>query len=157
MILSILAPYLDFWDESTARDAAESELVELFDESINMTDGGYKDTLGFSKGYRSAFSPSPSTEQSIPGSETAADSMSSFIELSSAEKIRLADIGSIQLSSQRCAIVAFSEKYCWSQFVEIDKRLDDGHLFERGIGDGKHVRGRMISIPIHPQFKVRTN
>eukprot|EP00978_Attheya_sp_CCMP212_P007094 scaffold16529_cov48-Attheya_sp.AAC.4 len=153
MILSILAPYLDFWDESTARDAAESELVELFDESINMTDGRYKDTQGFSKGYRSAFSPSASVEQSIPGSETAADAMSSFIELSSAEKIRLSDIGSIQLSFQRCTIVAFSEKYCWSQFVEIDNRLEDGHLFERGIGDGKHVRGRMISIPIHPQFK----
>lgn len=50
----IIAPFLDIWDKRQALDAAESELVELFDENVTVSN-------------------------TLTGSETVADSMTSYI------------------------------------------------------------------------------
>ena len=66
-IFSVLAPYLDVWDDRQAQDAAESEFVELFDESASLG-GAFRNDQG-----------SMMLSDAVSGSETAADSMSSYI------------------------------------------------------------------------------
>ena len=62
LVLEILSSYLDTWDAKQTQDDAESELVEIFGENANLN--------GIS---------SQQLTSVVSGSETAADSMSSFI------------------------------------------------------------------------------
>lgn len=149
MLLSLLRPYLDTWDESSARDAAESELVELFDSSLSMSVG--------EKMSSDSSEISASAHLLMGGSETAADAMSTFIESSSVERNRLNEIISMYLPSHRFSLQAYAERYCWARFMELtadhgELSMDD--LWERAVSDGnRDIRSRLISMPCNPQFR----
>lgn len=149
-VLGILTPFLDAWDERAAVDAAESELVELFDFSLQSSPSGTE---------------SPKKDQDkttglqqlpILGSETAADSMSTFIEFAAVEKSRMLEVTSNFLPNHRHSVIAYTERFCWARYMEIGKDGGAGmnKLWERGIADGnRDVRSRLVSIPCTPQFK----
>lgn len=144
MLLELLSPYLDTWDASALQDAEDAEIVGLYDETTifretnnSSTDSGHKVPL--------------------PRSETAADAMSTYIEMASIEKSRLSDFVNMFLPSHRYSCQAYSERYCWSRYFEI---VTDGDacgmdaLWERGIADGnRDIRSRLVSMPCNPQFK----
>jgi hypothetical protein len=83
---------LDTWDENFARDAAESELVDLFVASFGISGNNKDDSL------QSQSSDLPSTARLLMGgSETAANAMITFIEMASFEKSRLQEMASMYL------------------------------------------------------------
>jgi hypothetical protein len=151
-LLGLLSPYLDTWDDNAARDAAESELVELFDSSARI-DGSHNVTGVLAK-YDSHVM---SAQLPIFGSETAADAMSTFIEISSGEKSRLNEVISTFMPSHRHSCMAYAERFCWARYMEITEDGTDfsmDNLLERGVADGnRDIRSRLISMPCQPQFQ----
>ena len=138
-ILKILSPFLDSWDENAAKDAAESELVNLFDSNLSSENDADE---------------SDGALMPLQGSETAADSMSTFIELSAAEKARMAEVANVFLPNHRHSTTAYAERFCWARYNEIagDGTMDT--IWERGIADGnRDIRSRLVTIPCSPQFK----
>ena len=144
-VLKILAPFLDAWDESAALEAAESELVELFDFSMQPSPTG-------------DISSSPErnvdNQLRLQGSETAADAMSTFIEFAAVEKSRLSEVTLSFLPNHRYSCVAYTERFCWARFIEIAKNVKMDDIWERGIADGnRDIRSRLVTIPSSPHFK----
>jgi len=128
--LEILSSYLDTWDEKQVMDEEESEMVELFDTNTSI---GGPTTLGFA---------------------TAADSMTSYIELASSENYRITEIQSFLLPYKRYNSVGFAETYSWKSFIELFDKEEHGiQIFERCMANaGRDYGGRMLTVPIHPQF-----
>ena len=155
-ILRLLTPYLDTWDENAARDAADSELVGLFDVGLTMT--GSNLSGGRSSSERSD-SLTLSAQLPIFGSETAADAMSTFIEISSGEKSRLNEVISSFMPSHRQSCIAYAERFCWARYMEITMdgtEFSMESLLERCVADGnRDIRSRLISMPCMPQFPRR--
>uniref|UniRef100_A0A7S1Z0T9 BEACH domain-containing protein n=1 Tax=Ditylum brightwellii TaxID=49249 RepID=A0A7S1Z0T9_9STRA len=162
--LQILRPYLDTWDDSVARDAAESELVELFDENVNLsTPGGNSFERDIQQGKmimgwesneqsRSHHSDGKYSGHKYAQSETAADTMSNYIELSSSETSRLLEVRSTFLTSLRFSRVSFVSRYCWRFWMECNGDKTN-KLWERCISDGgRDLSGRMATVPMSPQF-----
>ena len=145
-VLKVLLPFLDAWDDSAARDAAESELVELFDFSIQSSASG--------NSLKNNSSESSDNHLRLHASETAADSMSTFIEFAAAEKSRILEVTNSFLPNHRWSCVAYTERFCWARFIEIAKIVKMNDIFERGVADGnRDVRSRLVTIPCSPQFK----
>lgn len=144
MHLKLLSPYLDTWDANTMQEAEDSEVVSLFDESNQMI--ASHDSLQDS-----------GQDDSLPRSETAADAMSTYIEMASIEKSRLSDFVNTFLPSHRYSCQAYVERYCWSRYFEIvtDRdRCSMNAIWERGIADGnRDIRSRLVTMPCNPQFK----
>ena len=154
-VVRLLTPYLDTWDENAARDAADSELVGLFDSGLSMTGSN-------ATGGRSASDSSDlltSAQLPIFGSETAADAMSTFIEISSGEKSRLNEVISSFMPSHRQSCIAYAERFCWARYMEVSKdgtEFSMENLLERCVADGnRDIRSRLISMPCKPQFPRR--
>ncbi|KAI2508611.1 Beige/BEACH domain [Fragilaria crotonensis] len=144
MLLELLSPYLDTWDASALQDAEDAEIVGLYDETTI-----FRETNNIST--------DSGRKVPLPRSETAADAMSTYIEMASIEKSRLSDFVNMFLPSHRYSCQAYSERYCWSRYFEI---VTDGDacgmdaLWERGIADGnRDIRSRLVSMPCNPQFK----
>lgn len=62
VVLEILSSYLDTWDAKQTQDDVESELVELFGENTSLNEVPFQQMSSI-----------------VSGSETAADSMTSYI------------------------------------------------------------------------------
>jgi hypothetical protein len=148
-VLAILTPYLDAWDESAAQEAAESELVELFDFNLSAT--------LFGDGSPDSDHSTDLQQLPILGSDTAADAMTTFIEFAAVEKSRLAEVTENFLPNHRNSCIAFAERFCWARHMEISRESGEAgmdQLWERGIADGnRDIRSRLVSIPCNPQFK----
>jgi len=138
MLLALLGPYLDTWDEGAAREAAETEIVKLFD------DAKISDKVDIA---------SRQNRQN----DSAAEAMSTYIEMSSSEKARLSEVMNVFLPSHRYSCQAYAGRYCWSKYfeqVELDDSCSMDSLWERGISDGnRDIRSRLITMPCNPQFK----
>jgi len=143
-VISALAPFLDAYDTAVAVEAAESELVHLFD--ANMRIDGEATSLALLTG-------SPQ----IAGAESAADAMTSFIECAAVEKSRLTEISASFLPGHRYSRLAYTHRLCWARYIELSDKDDDFSMekfWERGINDGnRDVRSRLITMPCPPQFK----
>lgn len=138
-LLSNLTPFLDAWDEFAAVEAAESELVNLFDFSM---DSPVNATGKNEYQYR------------LEGTETAADAMTTFIELAAAEKSRLSEVTTSFLPNHRHSCVSYTERFCWARYLEVAKDGNMNGNWERGIADGnRDVRSRLVTIPCNPQFR----
>jgi len=141
-VIATLSPFLDKFDETVALEAAESEMVELFDTNFRLD---------------SPSSGSMHPQLSIAGAETAADAMTSFIEFASVEKARLNEIAGSFLPGHRYSRLAYTHRICWSRYIELSEAEDDysmDRFWERGINDGnRDVRSRLITMPVAPQFK----
>jgi hypothetical protein len=144
-LVSILTPFLDKWDEILARDAADSELVEIFASGLGVESDDRFSTQG------------PSSEHNIliPGSEAAADAMSTFFEFAASEKSRLKELSFTFLPNHRHSSMAFTERFCLARYAELASEKFSMHrLWERAISDGnRDVRSRLATVPCHPQFK----
>jgi len=142
--LKILSTYIDTWDAKQTQDAVESELVDLFGDNTSVSDVPFQQDstpIGLSS--------------VVFGSETAADSMSSYIELASSENARIADIQHSILPTRRNDRMAFAERYTWKCFMDFfgSRQRYGEDFFERCMSDGGRDYGaRLVSTPIHPQF-----
>jgi hypothetical protein len=138
MLLKLLLPYLDTWDANTMQEEEDSEIVDMYDDS-------------------SANEESSDVQVPLPRSETAADAMTTYIEMASVEKSRLSDFVNTFLPSHRYSCQAYAGRYCWSRYYEIVKDGDEcgmEQMCERGIADGnRDIRSRLVSMPCNPQFK----
>jgi len=135
-MLEILKPYLDRWDAIISCGGEGSELVELFDSALQLSE-------------------EKQVNSSIPGSETAADAMSGFFELSTSEKTRIKEVSVRFMPSYRYSRFSFAERYCWSCIVSVsppDSPIQA--IFERSISDGnRDIRSRIATLPTFPQFR----
>ncbi len=144
-VIATLSPFLDAWDEYAAMDAVDTELVKLFDLTLQM-DSFEDDRIGEGIPELDVFR--------LRGSDSAADAMSTFIELAAAEKNRTMEVTEIFLPNHRNSCAAFTDRFCWSRQIELMKKGQVDDLWERGIADGnRDVRSRFISMPCRPQFK----
>mmetsp|Transcript_2502 Transcript_2502/g.5943 ORF Transcript_2502/g.5943 Transcript_2502/m.5943 type:complete len:2797 (-) Transcript_2502:151-8541(-) len=140
-VLTAMSPFLDSWDEFAAVEAAESELVKLFDFSLDSAGGMNREDEGEMQ-YR------------LQATETAADSMSTFIELAAAEKSRLAEVTTSFLPNHRSSASSYAERFCWARYLEIAQSDMMNEVWERGVADGnRDVRSRLVTIPCNPQFR----
>jgi hypothetical protein len=148
VMLENLAPFLDSWDQNAAIDVAETELVKLFDFSLDddsrspgalsKEDSGSKE----SESYR------------LKGPGTAADAMTTFIELAAAENSRMMEVSGLFLPNHRYSCVSFAERFCWARYMEITREGSLNKSWERGVADGnRDIRSRLVTIPCSPQFK----
>ena len=145
-IMETLAPYLDSWDMLAKQDAEESELVELFDATVQMgPDGNSEPAVENAEiGLRGIL---------VQGSETAADAMSTFFEFAAAEKSRLRELSLRFLPSARYSRISYSERFCWARFTEF-ALIDEARVWERGVPDGnRDMRSRIPMVPFAPQFR----
>jgi hypothetical protein len=152
VVLTILEPFLNAWDEYAAIDAVDTELVKLFDFNLNSISSSDDNS---SRGGGSGEITSPELELfRFQGSECAADAMSTFIELAAAEKSRMIEVTDIFLPNHRSSCAAFTDRFCWSRYMEMLRNGNVDDLWERGISDGnRDVRSRLVSIPCSPQFR----
>ena len=140
-VLSILSPFIEKWNDFQARDEAESELVEIFDETISLYDSSDK---------RGAGNMTETT-----ASEAAADAMSFYIEFASMENNRIQEAQASHMLSRRYGCVSFTEKLCWKFYFDIFSGAANelSTLFENCMGDGGRDYGsRLVSVPMSPQF-----
>eukprot|EP00980_Cylindrotheca_fusiformis_P016230 scaffold4825_cov132-Cylindrotheca_fusiformis.AAC.7 len=145
--LESLTPFLDAWDEFAAVEAAESELVKLFDFSLDSS----PDADGLSKNSRD---DDNDRKYRLHGTENAADAMSTFIELAAAEKSRLAEVTTSFLPNHRSSAASYAERFSWARYLEISQVDNMNDVWERGIADGnRDVRSRLVTIPCNPQFR----
>lgn len=139
-VISTLAPFLDAFDETVALEAAETELVKLFDTNVRLDSGDTTTVVAIAG-----------------GAETAADAMTSYIEFASVEKARLTEISGSFLPGHRYSRLAYTHRICWARYIELSERDNDFSMekfWERGINDGnRDVRSRLITMPCGPQFK----
>eukprot|EP00529_Nitzschia_sp_RCC80_P009051 CAMPEP_0113450404 /NCGR_PEP_ID=MMETSP0014_2-20120614/5812_1 /TAXON_ID=2857 /ORGANISM="Nitzschia sp." /LENGTH=2495 /DNA_ID=CAMNT_0000341741 /DNA_START=29 /DNA_END=7516 /DNA_ORIENTATION=- /assembly_acc=CAM_ASM_000159 len=141
-VLEVLAVFLDSWDENAAVEAADTEMVKLFDLSNEIEADG-----SLSEGNAQTVS------YGMEGSETAAVAMTEFIEMAGQEKARVMDLSSMFLPNHRYSSMAFMERYCWARYMEVSP-TDDLCQWERGVADGnRDVRSRLVTMPCSPQFK----
>ena len=89
---------------SAVLEAAESELVEPFDFSIQLSPSCNSST-------GKDVDKEGENQLRLQGSETAADSMSTFIEFTAAEKARLTEVTSCFLPNHRYSTVAYTERF----------------------------------------------
>lgn len=144
-VLVTLSPFLDAWDEHAAIEAVDTELVTLFDLTMNM-DSFDDSTKGEGIPELDIFR--------LRASESAADAMTTFIELAAAEKSRTMEVTGIFLPNHRNSCAAFTHRFCWSRYMEMLQVSQDDDLWERGIADGnRDVRSRFMSMPCPPQFR----
>ncbi|KAL3919245.1 MAG: hypothetical protein SGILL_003850 [Bacillariaceae sp.] len=146
-VLENLAQFLDAWDHNAAVEAADTELVKLFDIGLNESSSS-SDSQAQGKADDAV---QPPVQQEF---ESAADAMTAFIEFAAAEKSRMMEVTSIFLPNHRNSCVAFAERFCWARYMEVMKNGDMNAIWERGVADGnRDVRSRLVSIPCSPQFK----
>ena len=152
VVLTTLEPFLNAWDEYAAIDAVDTELVKLFDFNLNSISSSDDNS---SRGSGVVEITSPELELfRFQGSECAADAMSTFIELAAAEKSRMIEVTGIFLPNHRSSCAAFTDRFCWSRYMEILRNGNVDDLWERGISDGnRDARSRLVSIPCSPQFR----
>jgi hypothetical protein len=140
-----LAPYLDSWEASRARDCEESEFVELFGSAIQIN------RHGTASSPQEGQLPAPSKQPPILGSESAADAMSAFFEFAAVEKARLSEISQRFLPGHRHSRMSYAERFCWAQYMEFTPSYND---CDRGVPDGnRDVRSRLPTVPCGPQFR----
>jgi len=149
IVFALLLPYLDTWDANAMLD--QSELVGL-----------YSDIYSYNESTKHIEEESTTTATTLndsvmmipPRSGSAADAMSTYIEMASVEKARLSEYVNSFLPSHRYSCQAYTERFCWSRYMEITVKLRMDDLWERGIADGnRDIRSRLMTMPCNPQFK----
>jgi len=149
LALSILECYIDNWDKVQAQDAAEAELVDLFDESINL-DGTSNEPN--TRGNTNS-SNHPSNTVALASSSLASDAMTRFIEAQSVLQHQHRYLAFEYLLSRRFGRSAFTERLCWKTWMDfIDVKFSNS-LWERGVHDGgRDFYSKIVTLPMFPQF-----
>ncbi|KAL3783784.1 hypothetical protein HJC23_000373 [Cyclotella cryptica] len=131
LALSILDPFIENWNKAQAHDAAEQELVDLFDESQS--------------------GPFKTSSQVTRISYT--DAVTRFAEARFMLKQQHSNLAFEYLVSRRFGRTAFTERLCWKTWMEFaDVELSNA-LWERAIYDGgRDYYSKMATMPLFPQF-----
>jgi hypothetical protein len=119
------------WNNTQAHDAAEQELVDLFDES----QGG------------AMIKSSQVAQLSSP------DAVNRFAEAQSLLKQQHYHLAFEYLVSRRFGRTAFTERLCWKTWMECVDVQSCNALWERGVYDGgRDYYSKMATMPMFPQF-----
>ena len=138
--LSVLQCYIDNWDKIETQDAAEAELVDLFDESIHLDTASKSLIQDFNaQGHSKALDSTKKASAALVPSLSASDAMARFIEAQSMLRHQHQYLAFEYLLSRRFGRTAFVERLCWKTWMDcIDANICNG-LWER-------VRYHFISI-----------
>jgi len=137
-VLSILERYIDNWDKIQIQDAAEAELVDLFDESIHLG----STNKSFSEDTRP-----PSTKMPSITSLSASDAMARFIEVQSILRHQHQYLAYEYFLRRRFGRTAFVERLCWNTWMDCIDAGINNCLWER-VSDRRFFPILLMSIPM---------
>lgn len=128
-VLSILECYIDLWDKIQIKDAAEAELVDLFDESINL-DSSNK---GLMPDYNAQGNPKGLERRpsGLVPPLSASDAMARFIEAQSMLRHQHQYLAFEYMLSRRFGRSAFVERLCWKSWMDCIDVNTCNSLWER--------------------------
>jgi hypothetical protein len=145
-VLSILERYIDNWDKIQIQDAAEAELVDLFDESIHLD----SNSKSLSEDLNALSNP-PSTKMLRSGritSLSASDAMTRFIEVQSILRHQHQYLAYEYFLRRRFGRTAFVERLCWNTWMDCIDAGISNRLWER-VSDCRFVHDADVYADIH--------
>jgi len=154
LVLSILESYIDNWDKIQVQDAAEAELVDLFDESIHLGSTSKALIEEFdAQGHSKTLDSTKKTSAALVPSLSASDAMARFIEAQSMLRHQHQYLAFEYLLRRRFGRTAFVERLCWKTWMDcIDAGICNG-LWERAVNDGgRDFSSKITTLPLLPQF-----
>jgi len=132
LLLSILESYMDSWDRIQIQDAAEAELVDLFDESINFSSTSKALLEDFNgQGQLKAPHSAKKTSSALVPSLSASDAMARFIEAQSVLRHQHQYLAFEYLLRRRFGRSAFVERLCWKIWMDCMDTDVSSALWER--------------------------
>lgn len=130
IVLSILETYIDNWDKIQIQDAAEAELVDLFDINLGSTSKALIDDFNAQGGESKASGSRRPGSANFPSLSTS-DAMARFIEAQSMLRHQHQYLAFEYLLQRRFGRTAFVERLCWKTWMDcVDAGLCNG-LWER--------------------------
>jgi len=153
IISNVLQAYLDVWDESIAREAAENEMIELFDATTTVHSNNAT-TSSDTNSFKHKHYPHPtSVSKDSDLTSLHADIATNFIELATSERARLIDYKRTLLPSQNAACNSAVETVCRKHWMEFAQPGMEMEPFEKSVQDGgKDITSRLLTVPVAPQF-----
>ena len=145
-VLSILECYIDNWDKIQIQDAAEAELVDLFDESIHLD----SNSKSLSEDLN-ALSIPPLTKMQRSGhisSSSASDAMTRFIEVQSILRHQHQYLAYEYFLRRRFGRTAFVERLCWNTWMDCIDAGISNCLWER-VSECRFIHSAGICADIH--------
>ena len=151
IVLSILEMYIDNWDKIQIQDAAEAELVDLFD--INLGSSASKSLINdFNALSKAPESTRRSSSANFPALSTS-DAMTRFIEAQSMLRNQHQYLAFEYLVGRRFGRSAFVERLCWKTWMDCVDVASCTRLWERAVNDGgRGFSSKITTLPIFPQF-----
>ena len=142
--LTILEKFIDNWDKLQIQDAAEAELIDLFDENMHLGKSVAEELDSQSKRNLSS-----SKKEQLQSS----DATKRFSEAMEMLKHQHQYIAFDYQLSRRFNRVVFAERLCWKIWMDwIDVSRCDT-LWERCLADGGRDFGsKLATLPMFPQF-----
>jgi len=130
LVLSILETYIDNWDKIQIQDAAEAELVDLFDINLGSTSKALINDFNSQGQAKAIVSSRRPSSANFPSLSTS-DAMARFIEAQSMLRHQHHFLAFDYLVGRRYGRTAFVERLCWKTWMDcVDSRLCNG-LWER--------------------------
>jgi len=130
LVLSILETYIDNWDKIQIQDAAEAELVDLFDINLGSTSKALINDFNSQGQAKAIVSSRRPSSANFPSLSTS-DAMARFIEAQSMLRHQHHYLAFDYLVGRRYGRTAFVERLCWKTWMDcVDSRLCNG-LWER--------------------------
>jgi hypothetical protein len=151
LCLSVLEKFIDDWDKLQIQDAAEAELIDLFDESMHLDNSS-------SKSFAEEYDPQSSHRIHFSSKNnkevfTSSDAITRFSEAMSMLKHQHQYVAFEYLLSRRFNRVVFAERLCWKTWMEWIDVSKCNALWERCFADGGRDCGsKLATLPMFPQF-----
>ncbi|KAL7500214.1 hypothetical protein ACHAWT_008212 [Skeletonema menzelii] len=149
--LSILEQFIDNWDKLQIQDAAEAELIDLFDENMHLGNSSCKsvaEEFDPKSSYRTPFS-----SKNNKGIITASDAITRFSDAMLMLKRQHQYVAFEYLLSRRFNKVVFAERLCWKTWMDWIDVGKCSALWERCLADGGRDFGsKLATLPMFPQF-----
>lgn len=135
LVMNILHSYIDNWDKLQIQDEAEAEIVDLFDESIQL-DSSNKDFIEDlnAHGPLNSLDSTKTPSSNLVTFLSASDAMARFIEAQSMLRQQHMHLGSGYLIHRRFGRIAFAERLCWNTWMDCIDSETNNHLWERVSG-----------------------
>lgn len=131
LIISILESYIDNWDKIQIQDAAEAELVDLFDESLNIGSTSKALLDDFNNEQGNSKRPDASKKTTLGPAISAAEAMARFIEAQSMLRHQHQYLATEYFIRRRFGRSTFVERFCWKTWMDcVDADVCNG-LWER--------------------------
>ena len=151
LCLSILENFIDNWDKLQIQDAAEAELIDLFDESMHLSSSACKsvsEEFDPQSSFRKPFASKINKELI-----TASDAITRFSKAMSMLKHQHQYVAFEYLLSRRFNRVVFAERLCWKTWMDWVDVSKCNALWERCLADGGRDFGsKLATLPMFPQF-----